>query len=55
MKGSIKGASKTLVSELQIIVNHGDIYYVNLLDRRSLPLSHWRVHHVYGTRCIKYV
>ncbi len=40
MKGSIKGASKTLVSELQIIVNQGDILYKSFCKGKAHPLSH---------------
>jgi len=37
MKGSIKGASKTLVSELQIIVNQGDISYNSFVKEKLTP------------------
>jgi len=37
MKGAIKGASKTLISKLQIIVNQGDLLYKSYGQEKLSP------------------
>ncbi len=37
MKGALKGASKTLVSKLQIIVNEGNILHKSFVKEKLTP------------------